>query len=56
MSDGLTPVSALVSKLLYAVPPTKALYELGTVSFLDEAKYASKEAAAAGAVPALELA
>lgn len=41
MSDALTPISVRVSKLLYAVPPTKALYELGTVSFLDEARYTS---------------
>ncbi|MNL66558.1 hypothetical protein D3C87_1910450 [compost metagenome] len=38
MSATSTPVSIVVSKLLYAVPPTNALYELGTVSFLVDAK------------------
>ncbi|MNI97324.1 hypothetical protein D3C73_1559530 [compost metagenome] len=56
MSVTFTPVSTLVSKLLYAVPPFSVLYELGTVSFLDDAKYASNEVAFAGAVPALEFA
>ncbi|MNI59416.1 hypothetical protein D3C73_1145770 [compost metagenome] len=56
MSDTFTPVSTLVSKLLYAVPPLSVLYELGTVSVLDDARYASNEAALAGTVPSLELA